>query len=290
MADEAIQLFAVDAEGATPLRLPQPVSSLHTLPPELPVDVYTVFRTFEQYRFLGLAAHLERLDQSLALLDRNYRVERGRLRLALHQACSSYRSGNSRVRIDVLRRPVEALEIPGRLLLTLAPFDPPPTRCYEEGVRLRVAPQLQRARPRAKTADFIAVRRAYPVNHLEAYEWLLLDEANKILEGSSSNFYAVRDGAVWTAAEHVLEGITRAIVLQLASKLGIHLRLQAVPLDQLGQFQEAFLSSSSRGLMPVVQVEGRVIGDGKPGPVTRQLMDAYERFVAKAVRPALPEG
>ncbi|MDX1662784.1 MAG: aminotransferase class IV [Candidatus Promineifilaceae bacterium] len=289
MADDAVQLFGVGEEGPIRLRLPQPPSSLHSLPPELPVDVYTVFRTFDGSKFLGLAAHLDRLDQSLALLGRDYRVDRGRLRLALHQACSGYRSGNRRVRIDVLRHPVEALGIPGRLLLTLAPFKPPPERCYEEGVRLRVAPRLQRARPRAKTADFIDARQAYPVSDHDAYEWLLLDDEHRILEGTSSNFYAVRDGTLWTAGEHVLEGITRAIVLQLAPEIGIPLRLEAVPLSGLPHFQEAFLSSSSRGLMAVVQIEEQVVGDGEPGLVTRQLMSAYERFVAHAVQPALYE-
>jgi branched-chain amino acid aminotransferase len=175
-----------------------------------------------------------------------------------------------------------------RLLLTLEPFEPVPLRHYREGVRVGLARKLRRTQPLAKRADFVLARRDYPLGQPEAYEYLLLDREEKILEGSSSNFYVICDGVLYTAGDGVLEGITRKIVLQeLAPTLALPIRFEAPALSQVETFAEAFLSSSSRGLIPVVNIAGTPIGDGRPGPVTRKLMDAYQRFVAAAIQPAI---
>ncbi|MCY4525968.1 MAG: aminotransferase class IV, partial [Anaerolineaceae bacterium] len=93
-----------------------------------------------------------------------------------------------------------------------------------------------------------------------------------------SNFYGVLDGELRTAGTDVLAGITRGIVLQLAPDI-LPVNLSAMLLDDLSRVEEAFLSSSSRGLLPVVRVDEQVIGSGRPGPVTLALVEALERFV-----------
>lgn len=282
-----VQLFAVTSDGPQRAYLPQPPSSIHDLPPDLPYGVYTVFRTFEHNKFLGLADHLARIEQSAALLGWEYRLDKERLRLALHRVCSAYEQPEARVRIDVLAAAAPQLGIESRVLITLAPFTPVPAACYEEGVRLSLAPRLRRSEPRAKQADFVLARRDYPRQQPDAFDYLLLDENGHVLEASTSNFYAVRQGTVWTADDGVLEGITRKIVLRLIADLAIPLRLEAVPLQKIGAYDEAFLSSSSRGLVPVVAVAGQELGAGRPGPLTRRLMRAYERYVAREIRPAV---
>ena len=121
----------------------------------------------------------------------------------------------------------------------------------------------------------------------EPYEYLLLDSAGRILEGTGTNFWAVRDGVVYTAGEGVLEGITREILLQLIGELGIPLRLEAVGAADIAVLDEAALSGSSRALLPVVSIAGQLIGDGRPGPVTRRILAAYNAFVAESVRIAI---
>jgi branched-chain amino acid aminotransferase len=126
-----------------------------------------------------------------------------------------------------------------------------------------------------------------PSSVVAPYEYLLLDAGRRILEGSGTNFWAVRDGVVYTAGEGVLEGITREIVLQLISELGIPLRLEAVSADEIGSLDEAALSGSSRAFMPVVSIAGQQIGDGQPGPITRRILVAYNTFVAENIRTAI---
>jgi branched-subunit amino acid aminotransferase/4-amino-4-deoxychorismate lyase len=285
-----VEVYAVTPEGPQRVHLPTPPASVHALPPDLSTGVYTVLRTFEHNKFLKLADHLRRLEQSMALLGREVRLDRQALRQALHEVCMAYGHPEARVRVDVLEGEAPRLPAGCRQLIALAPFVPLPEACYEEGVRVGLAPRLKRRHPRAKSTDFILARRRHTRTGGETFDDLLLDGEGRILEGSTSNFYAVRGGVVWTADEGVLEGITRGIVLQLVAEGGIPLRLEAVPLAEIARFEEAFLSSSSRGLVPVVDVDGRLIGDGAPGPVTRRLMAAYERFVARAIRPAVADG
>lgn len=281
-----VLLYFVTGEGARRVALPYTPDSLHDLPPWLPLGVYTSFRTFEHNKFLRLSAHLQRLEQSMTLQDWHYALDESALRRALHQVCTAYEHPDARVRIDVLPHPAPQLNSASRLLLTLAPFEPPPPDVYVQGVSVALAPQLHRLRPQAKTADFVLARRKIAFN--EAYEVLLLDDEKRLLEGSSSNFYAVSNGAVLTAGNGVLEGITRSIILQLVAEAGIALHLRAPRLSETGQLDEAFLSSSSRGLVPVRQIAAQVVGSGDPGPVTRRLMANYEQFVAQAIRPAVP--
>lgn len=285
MAD--VQLYSVTDAGAKKLDPPEPLSSLYDLPEAFSLGVYTAMRTYDHYKFLRLSDHLRRLKQSMSVLNWRYKLDERAVRRALHQVCMAYEHPDARVRIDVLEEAPGAPYGHSRVMVTLAPFEPQPAAVYERGVRLALAPALQRRHPQAKTADFTLARRAYPINSDASYDFLLLDEEGHLLEGSTSNFYAVRDGSVWTAGEGMLEGITRKIVLELVEESGIELRLQAPRLGEASQLDEAFLSSSSRGLVPVREIEGQVVGIGRPGPITKQLMLAYDNFVERSVRPAV---
>jgi branched-subunit amino acid aminotransferase/4-amino-4-deoxychorismate lyase len=283
----AVQLFAVTADGPEILNPPAPVSGIHDLPAALPFGVYTAFRTFEHNQFLELQAHLVRLVQSMALSGWSYVLDQNRLRQALHAVCTAYPGKEARVRVDVLAGPATLLGSMARELVTLAPYAPLPERAYREGVGVAVAARLQRADPLIKRADFVRARRDVLPDDPTVHEYLLRDEAGHLLEGSSSNFYGVRAGALWTAGEGVLEGITRRIVLRLAAELAIPVRLEAPLLGDVPRLDEAFLSSASRGVLPVVAIGARSVGNGRPGAVTGRLLAAYRAYVAQAIAPAL---
>ncbi len=284
MAD--VVIYAVSGRGADELALAQPPATLYDLPRELELGVYTVLRTYDHYKFLHLSDHLRRLQQSMALLSWPYELDEAAVRRALHQVVVGYAHPDARVRIDVLAQAATALDSSSRVVLTLAPFTPQPAQVYAEGVRVGLAPRLQRPRPRAKTADFVQARRSYPLDVHGLYEVLLLDDEEQLLEGSTSNFYTVRDGVVWTAGSGVLEGIARMVVLRLIAGEGIGLVLRGAKLADVPRLDETFLSSSSRGVVPVREIAGQAIA-GTPGPVTRRMMAAYERYVAQNIAAAL---
>jgi branched-subunit amino acid aminotransferase/4-amino-4-deoxychorismate lyase len=111
----------------------------------------------------------------------------------------------------------------------------------------------------------------------------LLVKDEKILEGMTSNFFYVpraKQGAILcTARENILLGITRQTVIEIAQEMGLELNYQPLKRDQLDAIAEAFITSSSRGVVPVIQIDQITIGEGSPGSITRQLSAAYEAYV-----------
>jgi len=284
-----IQLFAVTGDGSQPEPLPVPATAqtIHDAFAGLELGVYSALRTFEHNKFLGLADHLARTEKSMRLLGWQEPLNWGALCRVLHQVCTAYPHPEARVRFDVLAAPAAALGSDSRLLIGLAPMPPVPPILYEQGVVVDIVPALKRKNPLVKDASFVQARARLASPTSTAYEHLLLDNAGNLLEGSGSNFYAARHGVLYTAGTGVLEGITRKMVLQVAQAERIPVVLQAVNVADIPRLDEASLSSSSRGLIPIVQIAGQQIGAGKPGPITQRLWAAYQQVLQAQLRTAL---
>jgi branched-chain amino acid aminotransferase len=172
-----------------------------------------------------------------------------------------------RVRLTV---PVDVDQI----LISVEPFEVYPVEFYQHGVRCATT-RLSRHTPRAKSTDFIAPsRESKAAIDPGIHELLIVNRAGEILEGISSNFYAVVNGVLHTAGQEVLEGITRRIVLQEAASV-IPIDYQPVRMNQLVRAAEAFITSSSREVMPVIQIDEQIIDAGQPGSITQVLLAKY---------------
>lgn len=304
-------LYAVEEQGPRSLSIQPDATQFADLYRGLALGVYDALRTFEHNKFLYLDRHLARTEKSMSLLGWDYQLDRVRLLRTLHDVVTACPWPEMRVRFDVLAEPATMLGSGSRELIAIQPFTPPPPELYEVGVAVEYATGLARHQPLAKTADFAAARpttsglaqlekadeRTQPASEPqpagrqstrpEPYEYLLLSPTGQILEGTGTNFWAVRDGTLYTAGEGVLEGITREIILNLVQTLAIPLQLEAIRREDLTTIQEAALSGSSRAFLPVVQIGGETIGDGRPGPVSRRILKAYNQFVADNRRSAL---
>lgn len=280
-----LQLFAITEQGPQPLPTPADAKDFTDLYHGLTLGVYSVVRTFDHNQFLRLEHHLARTVKSMRLLGWDYHLDEKRLRQAIHTLCTAFPSPEMRVRIDVLAEPARHLGTESRELLALMPFTPLPATAYSHGVAVTVAANLQRANPLIKTADFAEARKRSD-SGAASFEVLLVD-GDKILEGASSNFYGVRNGTLYTAGAGVLEGITRSIILDLVRQAQIPLQLEPVRVNEVPLLTEAALSSSSRGLLPIVQIGETIIGNGQPGPYTQRLMTAYDAFVVQNIQPAV---
>jgi branched-chain amino acid aminotransferase len=104
---------------------------------------------------------------------------------------------------------------------------------------------------------------------------LLTDAAGHVVEGPGFNVFAVCEGRLVTPRDGVLEGITRRTVIEIAESMGIPVELRALPAAQLRAADEAFLSSSGGGVLPVTRVDGRPVGSGKPGALTARILERY---------------
>lgn len=283
------QLFAVTEGGLQELPVSPQATTFEELYPGLSLGVYSALRTFDHNRFLDLDAHLARTYQSMRLLGWDFPFDEAAFRQGLHHACTRFPYPEARVRFDVLAEPATSLGTSSRVLIALQPFNPPTQEMISNGVKLGFAPTLHRDEPLIKRADFPLKRRIYPIGGPDAYENLLTDEAGYLLEGTSSNFYGVKDGVLYTAGDWVLEGITRKIILSLLPELGIPFRLEAVHEDELDKLDEAAISSASRALLPVVQIGEQVIGTGQPGLICQRILVAYNEYVARHIKRAVEE-
>jgi branched-chain amino acid aminotransferase len=153
---------------------------------------------------------------------------------------------------------------------------------YETGVHAIIPSQgaipSRYLDPKAKTRS----RLHYQMANLQAARYgpdawaVMLDEHGRIAEGTSCNFFVVKDGALYTSEpRNILRGVSRGYVLALAEELGIPCHgAEIEPYDAL-QADEAFFTATSFSVLPVTRFEGRAIGDGCPGPVTRRLLAAW---------------
>jgi branched-chain amino acid aminotransferase len=113
-----------------------------------------------------------------------------------------------------------------------------------------------------------------------AEEAVLLNLDGFVAEGSSTNVFAVKSGTLRTPplSAGILGGITRAVVIELAAAQGIPVTEADLKLDDLLGADEAFLSSTTREVMPIRQVDEALISDGRPGPITVRLLEAFRKY------------
>ena len=168
--------------------------------------------------------------------------------------------------------------------MALEPLPLPGDNLRSQGVEVCTV-DFHRPHPSVKTNRREALRAKIRLSMpAGAFEGLIVGPDNQILEGLSSNFFAVLDGRLHTASAGILEGISRRIVLEVVP-VGLPVVLQPVKLAQIPDLQEAFMSSSSRGVLPVVTVDGQAIGEGRPGPYTGQIIQAYDAWIAAHLEP-----
>ncbi len=212
------------------------------------------------------------IDALFSTIPAPLRLDRPWLRGALRQMIEQSGFGEVRFRITVPR------ESPERLILSIEPFQRHPPEIYSTGVRCITLPDSARQNAAVKSTGWMHDREQFQLP-AGIYTGLLLDHDGYILEGMSSNFYAVIGGELWTAGTGALPGIAQQIVLEVAPPI-LTVRREAPRQQDIPQMAEAFITSSSRGIVPVIEIDGSVIGGGQPGPRTRALQDAYAAWVS----------
>jgi len=96
-----------------------------------------------------------------------------------------------------------------------------------------------------------------------------------LAEGPGFNVFFVKQGKIFTPQMNVLEGITRKTVMDLAKEIGVEIEAGDYPADALRNADEAFISSTAGGIMPVTKVDGKTLGDGQAGPISWRLQELY---------------
>jgi branched-subunit amino acid aminotransferase/4-amino-4-deoxychorismate lyase len=162
-----------------------------------------------------------------------------------------------------------------------------PATFYETGAKA-VLYEGQRALPRCKSlntlVNYLARRTATRAGAVEG----LLHHQEHLTEGARSNLFAVRQGQLITPPEsEVLSGITRDIILHVMHDTAYPVVEMPVLVD-LSLYEEVFISSTSMHVMPITQIDGRLIGSGQVGPVTRLAMEHFNQHYQRVMAPLKP--
>jgi len=153
-----------------------------------------------------------------------------------------------------------------------------PASVYESGGKL-LTKRHRREVPEAKTTNYLTMLRYHDQIVDAGALDLLYHDGSHVAEAASASFYVVKDGAIFAPGDGVLWGTVGSLVLQLAAENGREVVLGEVALEDAFGADEAFLTSTTRGVVPIVRLDDSKIGDGAVGPVTRELMEAYERVL-----------
>ena len=170
------------------------------------------------------------------------------------------------------------------LIIIVKPLEEPPARVFNEGIRISLVPILRNhpgsVNPLIKSNNLLnnalAMQEAY---RRGAEEGLMCNYRGELSECSQANFFMVRDGVALTPKSQagLLEGITRAFLFEVGQDVGVEVRDETLFPKDLESADEAFITSTTRELSPVTKIDDRVLGSGKPGPVTLKLLEGYRR-------------
>jgi len=163
-----------------------------------------------------------------------------------------------------------------RMIVLITDLKKLPDSWYENGVKVITYP-LERSLPDAKVISYIpaalALKKAKETGAIEA---IYINRKMEALEGTTSNLFAFFGNTLVTPRDGVLKGITRQAILAIAQKNDLT-EEKAIPLDQLLNADEVFISGTNKCILPVIQIDNTPIGTGKPGPKTKRLIAELER-------------
>jgi branched-chain amino acid aminotransferase len=247
-------------------------------------SVYETLRTYNGKPFL-FSRHFARLEHSAAAIDLKLPWSKTKTR---EEVVQTLLAGECRIRLMVTRgvgelaADIETCTEPAVIIIAV-PLVALPQRIYQQGVDVVISSVRRSGRlADIKTGSLIhqvLARREAKAKH--AFEAILLTADEKISDGITSNIYMVRDGKILTPAHDagIVEGITRAVILQLARDKGLQVVEGFFDVAEISDAEEMFLTSTTREVVPIARVDGRPVGSGKPGPITSMLLSAYRSAI-----------
>ena len=258
--------------------------------------VYETLRTYRQRPFL-LARHLRRLRRSAAMMALGVPLTDAELddRIAhtLEHATRLLLAGTEWYIRILLTRGVGGLSYDPAatptpsIVIIVKPHVDPPAELYTAGVRVIVSSIVRNhpgtVDPMIKSNNLMNNALAMQEGIRQgAFEVIMRNYKGELTECSMSNLFVVRDGAAVTPplSAGLLPGITREVVFEIGSHVGVPVREATLRDEDLFAAEEAFLTGTTREIMPIVRVDDRTIGSGLPGPVTKKLHAEFRKRVA----------
>ena len=254
-----------------------------------------------QGRIFKLEAHVDRLFESAHTLGIQVPLDRREMIDAIAETVRRSELRDAYIRPVISRGPgdlgIDPRKCPRpNLVIIVDAIQLYPQEAYQRGLRMITASTRQRPldvlNPRVKTCNYLNnILARMEANLVGVEEGLMLTAHGYVAECTADNVFIVKRGRVLTPPTHlgILQGVTRQTVLELCGTLGIAAAEHTLTLHDMYTADECFLSGTGAELGPVVQLDGRNIGTGRPGPVTMRILAAFRDLAAREGTPVYIE-
>jgi D-alanine transaminase len=245
--------------------------------------IYEVIATYNGVPYAA-EAHYKRLERSLDALHIVFDIDAYGLKEKVEEGLKLGDFADTLVYIQITRgvaprnHPFPQGDVVPTVVMTFKAVKRPAHHLFEQGVDVISTPDLRWKRCDIKSISLLAnILAKQEASAAGAYEALLINDSGQVTEGSSTSVFCVKNGVLYTSpvGPHILPSITREVLLDLANHLGIAVRQEWLSLDQYLQADEVFLAGTTTEAMGVVRIDGKQIGDGRPGTICRSLRNAF---------------
>jgi branched-chain amino acid aminotransferase len=251
--------------------------------------VYETLRTYHRVPFL-FARHVRRLRESAGYIRLEVPFDDDSLKRSIEDTVAAAGEMNEAYIRVLLTRGVGELSYDLRatpapsLVIIVKPFEEPPARTFEEGIRISLVSILRNhpgsVNPIIKSNNLLNNALAMQeAQRSGGDEGLMCNYRGELSECAQSNFFLIRNGVALTPKSEagLLEGVTRAFLFEVGKEIGVPVEEATLFPADLDTADEVFITGSTRELSPVVRIDDRVIGDGRPGPITLRLLQGYRK-------------
>lgn len=242
-------------------------------------------------RVLRLKDHIDRLYDSAKAIYLNIPATKEEMTEIVRESCRKNGLNNGYIRL-IVTRGVGDLGLDPRkspkpsIICIAASIVLYPEECYQKGMAIITATQRRNKAtivdPQIKSLNYLNnIFAKVEAGRCGVGEALMLNEDGIVAECTGDNIFVIKNNVIYTPPRHVgiLCGITRQIIIELARASNIDVREEEFTLFNVYSADECFLTGTAAEAIPVIQVDGRIIGTGSPGPITAVLLAKYREYV-----------
>ncbi|MEW6095224.1 MAG: aminotransferase class IV [bacterium] len=230
---------------------------------------------FTNGKIFKLKEHLDRLYDGAKLIELTIPLDRAELSQAIYETIEKSNLTQAYVRVGIFKSHIQSQSISIQIIAT--PLPQYPKEIYSHGVSIITVPTrrplVESINPLIKSSNFGANILA-KIESSSYFEAIMLNENGYVTEGTISNIFICKKGVLITPPAYLglLKGITRGFVIELAEIEQIKVKEEIISRFDLYSCEEAFLTFTSAGIVPVTMIDKRIVGNGQPGVITKRFL------------------
>jgi len=252
-----------------------------------------LFETMRVYsgKIFHLNLHLDRLERGAKSIFLKLPESRERIQEILYETFNRNQGADAIIRLTVTRGEgvlgkLWQADTSPTLSVHVRPYSAPPEEWYQNGVPISLIPnsaaKLGNLQEQIKSTNYLSpILARKQAEDLNSADGIMINEQGEVCDGTISNIFVVKNGMLSTPAvnSYVLAGVTRQVVLKLATKMGTLCKEKSMTVDDVLQGVEVFLTNTGWEILPVTRVDGKTVGSGQPGPLTQALRREFRKSV-----------